>query len=283
MDEEEDAPAPPAATDNAALGLAELARLKEAPPGVPTETSLLDPPLRLMDGPSFASQYEQIFIEEAYDFPFEGSSPTIIDGGANVGVAAIWWSARWPQAKILAVEPDPLVFEALRWNTRHHRNIQLVCAALGSDETGSVFLSEGSDAGRLGEPSDAFGKPILVGTLRLSSILAGFSSVDLLKLDIEGAETAVLAEAESHLDVVDRIFVEYHSIEGREQVLDELLLLLKRRGFRYYLESSVSSMRPFKGVHAERGIDAQCDVFAWRPALSLAGGPTIEADPTAAG
>lgn len=242
----------------------ELERLRSSPRGVPTVATLLDPPIRVMDGPSFAAQYEEIFIKEAYDFPFAGERPTIIDGGANVGVGTIWWSARWPNAKILAYEPDPIIFETLKWNTRYHNNVTLVQAAIGCESTGSIFLSEGSDAGRLGSQDDPVGEPIAVEVVHLSDILEPLGRVDLLKLDIEGAETAVLAEAECHLDVVERIFVEYHSLDGRPQVLDSLLALLARQGFRYYIHSPVRSIRPFCGAAVDRGIDMQCDIFAWR-------------------
>ncbi|MHB1506426.1 MAG: FkbM family methyltransferase, partial [Sulfobacillus sp.] len=241
---------------------AELARLKTAPRGAPTETYLLDPPIRVMDGPSFAAQYEEIFLAESYDFPYEGQRPTIVDCGANVGAAVIWWSARWPQARVIAFEPDPAVFESLRWNTRYHQNVELTRAALTGGDIGSTFLAEGSDAGRLGDAADPVGRPISVETVRLSSVLEPLESVQLLKLDIEGAETSVLLEAESHLGVVQRIFVEYHSFPERPQVLDELLGVLRRCGFRYYFQSTVRSMRPFRGVYVDRGIDMQCDIFA---------------------
>jgi len=51
---------------------------------------------------------------------------------------------------------------------------------------------------------------------------------------------------------------------NERQLLSDLLLLLRRNGFRYYLETHVESMRPFRGVHLDRSIDLQCDIFAWR-------------------
>ena len=249
---------------------AEVARLRTLSHGVATTTNLLEPPLRLVDGPSFAAQYEDIFVWECYDFPCDHPSPTIIDGGANVGAATIWWLARWPKARVVAFEPDPHVFEALAWNIRFLGSVELhKCALSGGDS--SVFWSEGTDAGRLGSAEEEADRVIRVPTIALSEVLDRLGSVDLLKLDIEGAETEVLEEAEEGLRRVGRIFVEYHSLEGRQQRLDSLLLLLQRQRFRYYIESPARRVRPFRGVPVDRGIDFQCNIFAWRP---TDGGPT---------
>jgi FkbM family methyltransferase len=250
---------------------AELARLRACPPGIATTTTLLEPPLRLVDGPSFAVQYEDIFVRECYDFACNRPSPTILDGGANVGAATIWWLARWPKATIIAFEPDPRVFEALAWNTRFLEGAELHHCALGSGSP-TAFWSEGTDAGRLITADEGARGSITVATITLSEVLSRFDRLDMLKLDIEGAETDVLEEAEDALQRVENIFVEYHSVAGRRQQLGQLLLLLQRHGFRYYLESPAQRMRPFRGVSVDRGIDAQCDIFAWHAADG--GGPT---------
>ena len=251
-------------TNNADLRARELQRLWTAEPRVVTETDLVEPPMRLVDGPSFASQYEEIFINEIYAFPFEGIRPTIIDAGANVGLAVIWWKARWPDARVIAFEPDPLIFKTLQWNTRFHLNLELFQLALSTPSIGNTFRSEGSDGGRLSVSGDTFGTESEVSTVKLSEILQGLEHVDLLKIDIEGAEFDVLSEARTDLCRVERIFVEYHSFVWRPQVLGSLLEELHNGGFRYYLESPMRSIRPFHGVRTNRGIDLQVNIFAWR-------------------
>jgi FkbM family methyltransferase len=237
------------------------------PRGVATTTNLLDPPFRLVDGPSFAAQYEDIFVWECYDFPYDRPAPTIVDGGANVGSATIWWRARWPKSRVIAFEPDPGVFKVLAWNTRFLEGVELHQCALG-DGSPTAFWSEGTDASRLGPDEDGAGRAISVVTIALSEVVVRLGHVDLLKLDIEGAETDVLEEAEDALQHVDCIFVEYHSFVGRRQRLGRLLLLLQHQGFRYYIESPARRTRPFRGVPPDRGIDFQCNIFAQRKALA---------------
>ena len=243
----------------------ELARLSARPQGAETSTELVDPPMRIADGPSFVSQYKEIFISEAYDFPFEGTSPTIIDGGANIGTAVIWWRTRWPDARILAFEPDPKLFELLRWNTRCYSGLEIHQCALYTQDDDILFSSEGTDAGHIyTDDNSVNGDLIWVKAIRLSLVLRTVGKVHLLKLDIEGAELEVLREAEPLLKNVERIFVEYHSFEGRNQNFGDLLTLLQNNSYRYYVTSEASSMRPFKGVSVNRGLDLQCNVFAWR-------------------
>jgi hypothetical protein len=86
--------------------------------------------------------------------------------------------------------------------------------------------------------------------------------VDLLKLDIEGAETQVLREAQHRLDRVERIFVEYHSLVDKPQNLPELLGVLAASEFRFFATGSERRVRPFHGVPADRGIDLQLNIFA---------------------
>ncbi len=242
---------------------AELSRLLTLPHGVRTTTTLLDPPVALVDGASFVAQYQDIYFRECYSFPCRRLSPTIIDGGANIGAATIWWRSRWPRARVIAFEPDPRIFQVLQYNTRHLEGIELHQCALAGRES-SRFWAEGTDAGRL-EPRPADDRRLVsVPIMTLSEVLRDLRRVDLLKLDIEGAETEVLEEAQAQLAKVDRIFVEYHSVVYRRQTLSRLVGLLERQGFRYYLESASGRFRPFHGVPVDRGIDLQCNFWVYR-------------------
>jgi hypothetical protein len=86
--------------------------------------------------------------------------------------------------------------------------------------------------------------PTKVETIRLKDFIAD-KHIDLLKMDIEGAEYLVVKDCEPILKQIENIFIEYHSMENEEQKLDELLLILKRNGFRYHLSQSFSRSKPF--------------------------------------
>jgi hypothetical protein len=98
----------------------------------------------------------------------------------------------------------------------------------------------------------------------LKNFLEG-KSVDLLKIDIEGAEFPVLNDCREELRQVKRIFIEYHSLSGELQNLDNLLAILKDAGFRYYLSNpGLSSENPFREVITDAGKEMQLNVYGIR-------------------
>ncbi len=89
--------------------------------------------------------------------------------------------------------------------------------------------------------------------------------MDLLKIDIEGAETVVLEECKNLLQNVERIFVEYHSYVDKDQTLHYLLQILSDIGFRYNVQSTgVFSPNPFLQINTYYDIDLQLNIFGYR-------------------
>ena len=245
----------------------ELERLRTSPRYSPTASTLLEPPMQLADGPTFAAQYSEIFERRIYEFDSPDGLPLIIDGGANVGTAVRFWKELYPKARIICLEPDPTIFNMLTRNTEHLDQIDLRRLALSAPELGSNFILEGTDAGRLsGVGGQAQPNTAEVPTTRLSVLLKENENIDLLKLDIEGAETAVLLEAQHELSRVRRVFVEYHSFADEPQRLPELLTLLRDAGFRVHMHNDMPTGIPFLGIKTYMGMDFQANVFAWREA-----------------
>ncbi len=213
------------------------------------------------DGPSAGSAHQEIFVKRMYDIP-RTESPRVIDGGANIGLAAMFFKLRHPGARVTCFEADPQVAGYLRRNlaAAGASGFEVVEAALWDEETVLRFKAEGSDAGRVGEGRDG---GIEVRAVRLSPYLE--EPVDLLKLDIEGAELRVLRECRGSLGQVRRIFVEYHSFEGQPQTLDELLAILRATGFRLTITvSDRLTWRPFVERGSSLGMDMRLNVFGVR-------------------
>jgi len=206
------------------------------------------------------NQHHAIFVEGQYSFPTTSFSPRIIDGGANIGLACIYWKQRWPQAQVTAFEADPSIASVLRANLSAAGivDVEVVESALSDKEGTLRFQRDGGDAGRLSEGGD-----LEVSAVRLRPYLR--QPVDLLKLDIEGAETDVLLDCADMLDNVARIFVEYHSLVGTPQQLGELHDLLASSGFRLHVKTEYCSPQPFWKVIDLLGMDSQLNVWAVRP------------------
>jgi hypothetical protein len=89
--------------------------------------------------------------------------------------------------------------------------------------------------------------------------------VDLLKIDIEGAEVVVLENIQKHLPKVKRMFIEFHSFNKQPQELNKLLAILSESQFRYYIEHvGVRSNNPFVKRSIYANMDNQLNIFAYR-------------------
>ena len=240
----------------------ERRRLARLPRYMETTTLLPGFACRIPDGPSFLASWEEIFDREIYNFKPAGAAPRILDCGANVGVSCLYFHRKFPGARITAFEPDPKIFAYLKANlaTGGCGNVELIAKAVWSSATTLRFQSEGADAGRI-EAQD--GKNVIeIPTIRLRDFLQ--EPVDLLKLDIEDAETEVVRDLAPDLSRVKNIFVEYHSFAGRPQSLGALIQTLVDAGFRVQVHPMNAAPQPFLEVKTHLGMDMQLNIFGYR-------------------
>lgn len=137
-----------------------------------------------------------------------GRTPVIIDGGANVGYSALFFADAFPEALVVALEPDPNTFAALQRNTRDQEQILPIQAALWSHENGVRLHSpgNGSWAHRVGET----GRLTPSTTLdRLFAMHPEWAPL-VVKLDIEGAENAVIDASPDVFRSVPCLMIEPH-------------------------------------------------------------------------
>jgi FkbM family methyltransferase len=132
---------------------------------------------------------------------------TIVDCGANVGLTALYFASLYPRARIYSVEACPQNFSLLKLNVKCEPRITPIHACVVSVPQAAVlFDNRGPAWGRkLGDNG------IRVPALTLDELLEGqaITRVDLLKMDIEGAERAVLATGD-YLNAVQHLVVELH-------------------------------------------------------------------------
>jgi len=234
-----------------------------------TTTFLNGKKIIVPDNASFTFMHKEIFEDEIYKFTTQNSEPYIIDGGANIGLASIYFKNLFPSARIVAFEPDPEIFNVLKNNIEEFNfsKIDLVQKGLWNCETKLKFLSEGADAGLITNLDKTRSSSLEIETTSLKAYLN--QSVDFLKLDIEGAETVVLNDIENDLDKVDRIFVEYHSFVNQPQTLNVIIDILRRAKFRVYMSipGNNSIRSPFMGLIPYNNMDFQLNIFGYKEGL----------------
>lgn len=150
-----------------------------------------------------------------YDFPFVGPVTRILDVGSNIGASALYFKARYPDALIACIEPDRENFCYLTRNLSQVPGVIFLNMAV-SDKCSvrSLENTQGGAAGRrLAEGPVTSGDTISqVATSSIPKILSllGWSSVDLVKIDIEGGEIEALANSAEWASSINNVVIETH-------------------------------------------------------------------------
>lgn len=215
---------------------------------------------------SYVHTVEGIFVEELYKFASVSERPFILDCGANIGLSSIYFKRLFPQARVVAFEPDKAIFEACRYNLNAFgfTDVELVNAAVWTFDGDLRFLPDHGLGGMVVDER-VHGHVSKVPAVALKKYLS--AEIDLLKLDIEGAEWEVLTDCKDDLGSVKNLFVEYHSPVGKPQRLHQLLTILNESGFRCYVKPAWDYLEHPFADHAKQTaltFDLQLNIFAYR-------------------
>lgn len=129
-----------------------------------------------------------------YVLPIEDFQPkVIIDCGSHIGYSALYYANTYPDAEIYAIEPEKLNFKFLQYNTLFYDNINPIKAAVWGNE-GFVRLEE-TELGERGYMTVETGEddPNAIKTTTIGKLIyeKGINEIDLLKIDVEGAEKEI--------------------------------------------------------------------------------------------
>jgi FkbM family methyltransferase len=201
----------------------------------------------IINGPLYEDLWEmfsEVFLSETYWAPLP-ERPKIIDCGSNVGCATLYFKLLAPSANIICFEPSPVTFSYLKQNVDKNKfaEVNLVQAACGKENGVITFFidpthSTGSTAKEIWECEM---EKCEVAQVRLSDFID--ETIDLLKLDVEGAECDVLEDLEraNKLAFVQRMIIEFHhNLKPSQSNMGSFLAILERAGFVYTIDASCS-------------------------------------------
>lgn len=182
--------------------------------------------------------FVEIFALGEYDIPgFDWTSVnSVLDVGASVGAATLWFAHRAPRAHLVAVEPSTAAVHQLRKNVAmnqlEHR-IEVVPAAVGGQSGVGFLRTAGGPAvsGTIVASAEESAERVSVITLGDVLRRTQRDGFDVLKMDCEGSEFDIVRSAKP--DLLRRfgtIVGEYHGGEGRR--IEELTERLTGAGFR---------------------------------------------------
>ena len=184
-------------------------------------------------GTSDLGVFNQILIEREYRCLDDLRNPDVIlDLGANAGYSSAYFLSRFPSCTLIAVEPDPGNFALLQRNVRPYDDrCKTLQAAIWPRKERLSFdrrtMMQGAEWGRRIEANDD-SVPVAAVTMPELIALAGQQRISLLKIDIEGSESALFSSAcDEWIDHVDNIVIELHG-DHAERTFHAAI---ERRGF----------------------------------------------------
>ncbi len=223
-------------------------RIKQIPRNQPITTRLFGSVLHAYDYGVQAYLVSELFLQRIYDVGVLPEHPVIVDCGANIGIATFFFVHAYPGCNVLAFEPDPMAYELLERNVteNHWSGVETENMALDRTEGTLELYYDPNDFANVrtsGIPERLTGTSREVRSVRLSSRIP--AHVDLLKIDVEGMEWAILDDLEQAdaLSRVDRLAIEYHHhLPEESDRLSEFLGRLEKGGFGYQVVASPTKL-----------------------------------------
>jgi FkbM family methyltransferase len=158
--------------------------------------------------------------------PLVSDVRTVVDIGANVGAASVYFAMAYPNAQVYSLEPASSPFSLLGQNVAALPNVQVFPFGLhfserkltlfhGKNDSVESSLSSSPRTTSESEPIRLLGAAQFLSDHRIDK-------VDVLKIDTEGCEVPILRSLEDYLPEVKVLYVEYHSERDR-RLIDGIL------------------------------------------------------------
>jgi FkbM family methyltransferase len=176
----------------------------------------------------------------------------IIDAGGNIGLAAIFFAVTYPNAEIITIEPDVDNYFLLCENIKHYSNIKAINGAVWDKQTKvcisnrkwSIWENGTLNAGKyiVDETEVADEEYIPAFTIDYIIEKYGIDKIDILKMDVEGAEREIFAgEHEKWLPKVKILVLEHHDFY-KPGATKSLFKALSNYDFHFFYDHSDNSL-----------------------------------------
>ena len=181
-------------------------------------------PVYVRVGESDVAAFRQVFQDRDYDLgrasPVterlerryrkiidSGKTPVIVDAGANIGAASLWFHNQYPDAAIVAIEPEPGNLVVLHRNLDGRAMVQVLEAAVGAEAGFVAVVNEGSGWSARTVRSDA-GVEIVTVEDAIRTVANGVPFI--VKIDVEGFERDLFSTNIDWIGEAFAVFIEPH-------------------------------------------------------------------------
>ncbi len=211
-------------------------------------------PVTIRPGTSDLAVFHKILLDQEYAPPDRLNPLAILDAGAYIGLSSLYFHFCFPDATIIALEPDPENFRLLKSNTERIPKIIAINSALWSSSTPQKFTVESMApwASRVSERPASEVKLVKCMTIDDADKLSE-CRIDFIKLDIEGGEAEVFKDVPSNLLArLKAIVIEFHErfFPGSSEPFLKAVNAIKHRRFEqgenswFIFDHSMSSNPP---------------------------------------
>jgi FkbM family methyltransferase len=225
-----------------------------------TEDEILGMKVSFFDYGTLHFLYREIFMRNIYYFKSKKKNPLIIDCGANIGIATLFFKWLYPRSTIYTIEADKETFALLEKNIKQNKfkNIHLHNIAVWGkkekinfyiDKTNPGWLTMSTLKERL--PKDK----ITVDAMPLSTFIPKNTQIDFLKMDVEGIETKIIKEliTSKKIQAINEMVIEYHhGIDEKKLAFSKFLEMIEKNGFLYRIGTTAL---PFYQKHVFQDIN----------------------------
>ena len=195
--------------------------------------------------------FVEVFVDEDYYFVAHNAQPEVFDCGGNIGVTTLYLKYLYPDARVTIFEPLENNLVYLRKKIAGLSGVRLVEKAVGNTKGSlkifgdrrAATIQEGLIAKQNKREDEYAGKETSIEIDKASTYLDDVP-LDLLKLDIEGAEGDVLEDLEDagKLGQVKQIAMEYHRYSFEENRLSRIIELLERHRFDVFCQGDFPNL-----------------------------------------
>jgi FkbM family methyltransferase len=166
-------------------------------------------PLRLRPDNIDRCVFLDVFVGRRYRAEFISEPKLIIDASAHAGFATCFFAHNFPHACILALEPDAANFSRLVLNTRAHSNVTAMHAALWRED-GQVYVGKSDRSWNIQVRAEGLGTRVRAVTIPTLLREANIEMIDVLKMNVEGAEREIFAGPVDWLGRVRLLMIQLH-------------------------------------------------------------------------
>ncbi|NSW45960.1 MAG: FkbM family methyltransferase [Bacteroidales bacterium] len=170
-------------------------------------------PLYLRAESSDIQTFYQVLFNQEYNIKLEFKPNVIIDLGANIGLSSVFFANKFPESKIIALEPEKNNYDMLLKNTKNYQNIVIYHNAIWHKH--ADLSIKDNNLGEWGysvmesthENQDNVKTLTMIDLINIHQI----TQIDILKIDIEGSEIELFqSNFEQWLPITKVIIIELH-------------------------------------------------------------------------